>query len=273
MESLESLALHLVSRGFAVLPGRYRAAVLAWQAAHAVIDEVAMDDDLCRRFSPLAVVAEYTMPPRAARQRAFQVLHIDFGLPLGRSSHADVARFTILYVDAAATGSGTATRIVPLAALASQRRWPPPLDVASSLRAREGDPDMSEGILARIVEAADRTSELPSKTSRHFACGLEFESIQSERDYLSDHGIDVAAVEQRVVLEPGQGLVLDNIVCAHGRFGIRATAELRQRCVGFSGLARTGQEAVLLHALAVLTGQPRPTDPTFVEGVTAGCCA
>lgn len=110
--------------------------------------QAAADDELCRALGPLQLVAEYTMPPDGADQRGFQVLHIDFGVPLGLVVGVDVARYTVLHVNTAAAGSGAATRIVPLSALGVARNWTAPPELAMRLRQREGDPDVTEGVLA-----------------------------------------------------------------------------------------------------------------------------
>ena len=221
-----------------------------------MIKGAAADDELCHELGPLEVVADYTMPLPEAEQRDFQVLHIDFGVPLGLATHVDVARYTVLHVDADAAASGAATRIVPLSACRAARRWPAPLEWTARLRRRDGDPDVSEGVLARLIEAADQSTELPAKTDLTFRCGLEFDNIEAETRYLAAHGITVAVVERRVVLRPGHALILDNLRCAHGRVGKRNTAELHQRCLGFARLPSADQSMVLLHVLAEITGCP-----------------
>ena len=257
-DALTSLATRLDRCAFAVLPGRQATPDLAWAAARQVVDAAASHDTLCRRFGPLRVLAEYAMPSPGAAHRDFQVLHLDFGVPLGRAAHADVARYTVLYVDSRSNGSGAATRVVPLRELAAQRRWPTSHDIATRLRTRRDDPDLSEGVLARVVEAADGSAELPDKAGASFLCGLEFDTVDAEHAYFADHGLDVADAEQRVVLEPGQVLVFDNLRCAHGRLGVRRTEELHQLCLGFADLSVADQDTVLLHTLDELTGAGHP---------------
>jgi hypothetical protein len=94
----------LSERSFVVLPDADAMPELAWEFARRVVEVAAAEDALCRQLPPLYVLAEYTMPPPGMAQRAFQVLHIDFGIPLGLADETDVARYTVLHIDAAAAG-------------------------------------------------------------------------------------------------------------------------------------------------------------------------
>jgi hypothetical protein len=142
---------------------------------------------------------------------------------------------------------------VSLDDLVTQRPWPEPQDVAKRLRSHEDDPNHSEGVLARIVEAADGSAQLPSKTSAAFLCGLEFDTIEAERNYLADHGLNLDRAEHQIVLQPGRALIFDNLRCAHGQLGTRRAEELHQLCIGFASLSPADQNSVLLHTLSRLT--------------------
>jgi hypothetical protein len=115
-------------------------------------------------MSPLTVVAEYTMPTIEAPGRDFQALHFDFGLALGLAGHAEIARYTVLHVDASSESSSAATRIVRLVDLAPLRRWPDTDTLVERLRTRIDDPDIAEGV-AGIVEAADQASRRGNSVS------------------------------------------------------------------------------------------------------------
>jgi hypothetical protein len=82
---------------------------------------------------------------------------------------------------------------------------------------------------------------------------MEFDSVAQERAHLAARGLDVAAVEQRVRLAPGELLLLDNLATAHGRLGVREPLELNQLCMGFRGLSPAGQFELTRRALAAWT--------------------
>jgi hypothetical protein len=252
------LAERLVEESFVVLPGQFAGPEAAWTAADPVLLAAAAEDSVGPPCLELEVLSTYSLPVTGSVQRDFQVLHIDFGIPLALSPVADVARYTVLCIDASARGSGAVTRLVPFRALSKQRTWPAPGLLAGLLRNRPTDPDSTEGVLARIVEAADGSTALPDKRLPGFLCGMEFDSLEAEYAFLEAHGLDVASIEQRVILRPGQVLILDNLACAHGRSGKRDDLELHQRCLGFAGMSRLDQSAVLRLVLSRLTGAGSP---------------
>jgi hypothetical protein len=142
------------------------------------------------------------------------------------------------------------TRLVPLAQLLSQRRWPPFTELLGGLIAygqTHGAWDDArgyvEGSLARVVEGAAVSSpRLPSvKSDPGFLCGTEFDSLRSELAFFERHGLSISEVEVEVDLEPGQLLVFDNLSLAHGRRGTRRPGELRQRVYGHQRLSPAAQ--------------------------------
>jgi len=102
-----------------------------------------------------------------------------------------------------------------------------------------------EGILARIVEAADQSRDLPDREADGFLCGMEFLTLAEEHRYFARHGLRLAAAEEEVVLTEGQLLLFDNLAVGHGRRGRRNAGELHQLCIGFGSLDLAGQAAVL----------------------------
>ena len=202
---------------------------------------------------PLEVVGEFTVPPAGALRRDFQTLHIDFGLPIEGREALDIARFTALYVDARHPPTTALTRVVPLKALLVQRAWPGRRRLLANLRSygRTSPAGASyvEGILARLVEAADDSSALPSTADASFLCGMEFASVAEERAHFARHGIELANIEHRILLSAGELLLFDNLATAHGRVGTRRPEELHQLCVGYRSLGVTSQQTMLHRVL------------------------
>jgi hypothetical protein len=248
------LAVELVRRGVVRVPGRYEVAADAWSAAMLIAEQAGRLDSVIADLKELAVVGEFIVPPRGVVQRDFQALHIDFGLPRVGADAVAVARFTALHCAADLTASGAATRMVPLAGLLGQRNWPDPDVLIDRLRAKSADDEAVEGVLARVVEALDQTRDLPAKDSDGFLCGMEFASLADERRYFARHGMSLESAEQEIVLEPGELLVFDNLVMAHGRRGQRQTNELHQLCVGFPSVEPADQAKLLEQVLMRLVG-------------------
>ena len=241
-------AAELLERGFVYLragPADKRA---AWVLARDVFDAAAQVEPIACAMPPLDVVGEFTIPPVGALRRDFQALHIDFGVPIDACEAIDVARFTALYVDRRQPPTTAFTRVVGLRALLGQRRWPSRRALLARLRrygatghARSG---YVEGILARLVEAADGGSALPATADPGFLCGMEFGSMEEEHVHFARHGLRLDRVERRIALAPGDVLLFDNLAVAHGRVGRRRPEELHQLCVGHRGLDATAQRAV-----------------------------
>jgi hypothetical protein len=247
------LAAELVRRGVVRVPGRYEAPADAWSAAMQIAAQAGRLDSVID-LQELAVVGEFTVPPRGVVQRDFQALHIDFGLPRVGADAVAVTRFTALHCAADLVASGAATRMVSLAGLLGQRSWPAPDVLIDRLRAKSADDEAVEGVLARVVEALDQTRDLPAKDSDGFLCGMEFASLDDERRYFAQHGMSLESAEQEIVLEPGELLVFDNLAMAHGRRGRRQTNELHQLCVGFPSVEPADQAELLEWMLTRLVG-------------------
>jgi hypothetical protein len=233
----------LLANGFVHVRERHSTTADAWASARAIFDGATRDDAIGRGLPPLEHVGEFTVPPNGALRRPFQTLHIDFGLPVAGREPVDVARFTALHIDARQAPTSALTRIVSLRRLLSQRSWPDASTLAARLR-RYGTGAV-EGILARLVEAADGRSELPAD----LLCGMEFDSTAEEAAHFARHRLALAAVEHRVLLCPGELLVFDNLATAHGRIGTRRPNELHQRCVGYRRLDPSRQRTLLLRVL------------------------
>lgn len=226
---------------------------------------------VARGHDALSVIGEFILPPLdGVATRPFQTLHIDFGVPLRPVRDQDVARYTALFVPHCAAGVSAVTRLVPLAALLGQRRWPDRATVLTNLMAygeSHGSWDDAdgycEGSLARVVEAAAGAPQLPSvKSSPGFLCGMEFDDIAAELRFFECLGLDVEAVQVEVPLRPGDLLVFDNLTLAHGRRGSRRPGELHQRIYGHRSFSPAAQHALRDRFLAVFdehqSAPPRP---------------
>jgi hypothetical protein len=256
MDGLHDHVAELRQRGFAWIRGWIGGATEAFGVARELID--AAGD------RPLSVVGDFVLPPSdGPPSRDFQTLHFDFGVPLEPKVPRDVGCFTALHIPSDAGTVSAVTRIVPLAALLSQRAWP----LASELLERvveygrthgawDDANGYDEGSLARVVEAAAGSAHLPSvKTEPGFLCGMEFDSLRAEHRFFERHGLQVDDVEREVTLSPGDLLVFDNLAVAHGRRGIRRPGELRQWVFGERSVASDRQRQVRDAFLAAFTGQ------------------
>jgi hypothetical protein len=259
-ETLAAVAAALVRRGAARVPGRWPDHAAAWRTALRITERARALDPLYAGLPRLEVIGEFTLPPPGTVQRDFQALHIDYGVPKLAGPPVAIAQFTALYLDGHQAGSGSATRVVPLRPLLTQRPWPARAVLAERLCRDAADGTLVEGILARIIEAADQSRDLPDRNADGFLCGMEFSIVEEERRYFTRHGMHLAAAEEEIVLSGGELLLFDNLAIAHGRRGRRGPGELHQLCIGFGSLDLTGQAELLDRILAGFDYRPGTPD-------------
>jgi hypothetical protein len=237
----------LRSDGFVHVRGALHSQRAAWSVAAEIIDSVSDPGEI-------EVIGEFVLPPPdGPPSRAFQTLHVDFGIPFVPATAGDVARFTALHILAEAPPTEAATRLVKLDALLSGRGWPGRrelhdrfLDYGRTHGAWDDEGGYVEGSLARMIEAAagaDRV--LPSvKSTPGFRCGMEFTDLAGEREFFSERGLPIDAATHEIRLRPGELLVFDNLAVAHGRRGVRRPGELHQRVYGWRQASVARQRAI-----------------------------
>lgn len=243
----------LIDDGFAILPGPFATATVANRAAWSLCqrsDRLSIPE---HELPPLKLLGDFLIPSRNAEARDFQALHFDFGFPLDPRGASDVAHYTALYIALDHGPVEADTTLVRVDKLLCQRDWATPDELIRRFKhygASHGawDPQLgySEGIFARLVEAADgREPELPSVSATPgFLCGTEFATADSERRFFAERGLLLEEAEMSVDLRPGELLVFDNLAFAHGRRGRRRPGELHQRIFGYDGLAANQQRAI-----------------------------
>lgn len=242
--------------GFVWIRSAMETPATAFARSQELIEECAASNG----HGALSIIGDFILPPPAGEAtRDFQTLHFDFGVPLRPVREEDVALYTALFIPPSAVMVTAATRLVPLTALLGQRRWPDRATLLDNLVAYGeshgawDDADgYSEGSLGRVVEAAAGVPRLPSvKSTPGFLCGMEFDNLAAELTFFRYLGLDVAAVQVEVPMRPGDLLVFDNLVLAHGRRGSRRPGELHQRVYGHRSLSPTAQCALRDRFLAV----------------------
>ncbi|MFL5828934.1 MAG: hypothetical protein ACJ76X_03365 [Solirubrobacteraceae bacterium] len=226
--------------GFTLILGPFGNPDQAWREARRVVDGATAPE------VPLTMIGDFVVAPAGGPpSRDFQTLHFDFGLPLVPVVPTDVARFTALHIRPETPPNDAVTRLVPLQPLLAGRLWPEFDEILARFAAygrSHGAWDdrvgYIEGSFARVIEAALGGSPvLPSvKTERGFLCGTEFASLVDELEFFSDRGLPLERVEIEVRLRPGELLIFDNLMLAHGRRGIRRPGELHQRVFGHPAL-------------------------------------
>jgi hypothetical protein len=75
--------------------------------------------------------------------------------------------------------------------------------------------------------------------------------LADEFEFFSERGLPLD-IEHEVCLEPGELLIFDNLLVAHGRRGARQPGELHQRVIGYRQMLPNQQQALRDRFLAAL---------------------
>jgi hypothetical protein len=103
----------------------------------------------------------------------------------------------------------------------------------------DGERSYVERTVARLVDAIDGTGELVSYRELPREDWLEasfggndFATRADEIAFFARHGLPIQALEETVVVRPGETLVIDNTSVCHARRGKRTGGEIRQIVCG-----------------------------------------
>jgi hypothetical protein len=201
----------------------------------------------------------------------FQCLHFDYGLPVlpvpgGQIWYA----FSLLWMPPSASGSGVRTRILKLCDLSPVLQKLTSSAAIERLRAytqAHGDgwlrpAPVNTGRIAALVRWLDGmlgtryfSNLVEADSATFFENGEQLsadENLRRETEALSLFGVRLGDVEHNVVLQPGELLILDNTVLAHGRLGQRPPGEVWQLLFGLVGLEPARLHAILERAAKAL---------------------
>jgi hypothetical protein len=192
---------------------------------------------------------ESWIPPAGGDRNPFLALHFDYGHPLFPHAATEIYLLVALYAPQSTVTTGAATRILRVKDCSPQLQWGSPGDIEGRLRSYasshgsswdwETDSGNRTSCFARILDALSATHQLTNfrKTPRErwyevSKAGHEFETVAEESAFYAGHGVALESVERRIVLRPGQLLLLNNVTTVHGRLGPRRPQELFQFVLG-----------------------------------------
>ncbi len=218
-----------------------------WQAIHAMHRA----NRLLRQHLPADLeMLEYTrVPSGEGGGSPFLGLHFDRGHPLLPKRPESLYLFLALYFARDREPGTAVTRMVSLEKLLARRSWGSFEHVEQRLVAYarshgsswdwSGDSGHRVSCFARILDALSPEPKLTNfrttpKEEWYSAshAGHEFENYEDEEAFYASCGLSLREVEERVVLGPGDLLVLNNLSVIHGRLGVRHSGELHQYLFG-----------------------------------------
>jgi hypothetical protein len=242
-----------------------------WTVIDGVPDEfeaLSIQEDLIRSIDPARVPLHARFRDRIQLAKAdqipvcdpvvatsLQVQHFDMGHPFTENadplfvSHAGVYRSPDKQEPQAAR-----TRILPLAGLVALSAVEADRRLAEYAAAHgDGWPGHNSGRInagVRLIDALSDTPELQAEIDKPvdqwFGDDVVSEDVAFAREaaFYARHGIDLASLESRVALQPGQLLFLDNTRVLHGRIGNRAAKEVFNFMFGVEAIRPRDIQAV-----------------------------
>jgi len=197
---------------------------------------------------------------------SLQVQHFDMGHPFTETADPIFISHAGVYRSPSKQEPQTArTRVLPLAGLVT-------LSAAEADRrlaeyaAFHGDgwPGHNSGRINAGVRLIDALSDKPElqadidkPVDQWFGDDIVDEDVAFEREaaFYAKHGIDLARLESRVALKPGQLLFMDNARVLHGRIGKRATKEVFNFMFGIEAIEPQDIQALRQSIGRLLVGQ------------------
>lgn len=175
-------------------------------------------------------------------QTGFQALHYDMGMPFLAEQPQTLYTVSALYrpIDSEPNPEAK-TRIVYLPQLLSQQSVDNAESKLIEYVRKHGDgwaqPEAHNthrlAIFARVIDAITGRKSLADKIDTMIGQCFNYDAnlkgeygLKQEQEFFKAAGYDLPAVEDQIVLRPGEMLVFDNMRCVHGRVGKRRKREL-----------------------------------------------
>lgn len=179
------------------------------------------------------------------RDLHYQALHFDMGAPIVAAAEASfTCLFAALFHPGDVDPGAAATRIVQLSRLFESASFADARERLVRYATEYGDGWLEPSpartgrlsCLARLIDAVSAQRQLTDfydmPTWDWFCKGHHDRGLASETAYFREHGVALEGVEERVRLQRGDLLIIDNVRCAHGRLGPRPLGAIYHVMVG-----------------------------------------
>jgi hypothetical protein len=231
-----------------------------------------LDGPIAHLASQLEILEEGRIPPDGSDPNPYLALHFDQGHPLFPVGPTTLYLAVGLYRPPSGLRSLAATRLVSLPVLLAPSRWGGGTQIESRLQAYarshgsswdwQGDSGHRVSCFARVLDALNPPARLTNfrttpKADWYAAskAGHEFGDLAEEGAFYAGRGAPLDC-EQRVIVQPGELLLIDNVRAIHGRVGTRAAGELHQFLIGRTGCTPMDAHLIRRWLAATLAGRP-----------------